>query len=720
MSSVLDIVGRFKGVQQVPGHNKWRVCCPAHDDRNSSAFVELKENGYVKLHCSAGCTEQMIMEAIGLHENRDLYCGPEKERDFEKKQQPAAKKVTGKGPLETQYLYRNAKGEIVARKDRFAALPGGRKSFAWWRVDDFDGSFLSGMDKTERPLYQLHKVVPAVQSGKPIWFVEGEKCVEALEALDLVATTLPDGASCHWTDQQIDSLRGAAVLILPDHDEPGEKYAAEAVDKLTGAAKSVKVVRLPGMVDMPPKSDVVDWLAAGHSKEELIEAANSSEEAQDKIPQYIKEMNECHAVIKNGGSPRILNEYTDQEGHHIDIWKPSDMDVYYANRKIQVVEGNKLKDIPVSKLWLAHKHRREYSKIVFEPSGCLPDQYNMWRGFAIQPEPGDWSLLQEHILENLCSGNAKHYDYLLAWMARICQDPGGPRPGVAIVMRGCEGTGKGILANNFGEIFGPHFVPIHNQTQLTGRFTEHLKSALVIFLDEAMWGGDKNAEGVLKGIITEEKRTVEPKGKDAYTVRNHANIIMASNNEWVVPAGANARRFFVLNVSDRRMQDSTYFSAIQRQMDNGGREAMLYDLLRLDISGVNLRDIDRTDALMEQIEHTMGSVEQFWFVCLKRGWIMNEMGGWGMVAVSDLYDSYLEWCRALNIRYPKHEIHFGRTLKVISGVSRTRRRIGDGGRNYFYEFPDLEECRICFNRTVNISVDWEEGDFREEDHDVPF
>ena len=709
MANVYEILGRLKGVQQEPGKTKWRVCCPAHEDHNASGFIELKSNGYIKVFCSRGCTEAAIMTALGI---TDLYAGSKREHTGNS--QPAGKKVTGKGPLETQYFYTNASGAIIARKDRFAALPGGRKSFAWFRVDDFDGSFVSGIDKEERPIYRLHLVLKAIQEGKPIWLVEGEKCVEAIEKLGMVATTLPDGASCRWTKAQVESMAGATVFILPDNDEPGEKYAAEAIEKLASVTKVIKKVSLPGLIDLGPKTDVVDWLDQGHTKDELVEAANKSEESEIDIPQYIKDLNKRHAVIINGGRPAILNEYVDQDGHHVELWTPRDLDTAYANRKIQVLDGNKFKDIPVSKLWLAHAHRRQHSKIVFEPGGCPPDQYNMWRGFAVDPAQGDWSLMQGHILDNLCSGNQIHYDYLLAWMARICQDPGGSRPGVAIVLRGSEGTGKGILVNNFGAIFGPHFIPIHNQLQLTGRFTEHLKSALVIFLDEAMWGGDKNAEGVLKGIITEPKRTVEPKGKDAYTVRNHANIFMASNNDWVVPAGTNARRFFVLNVSDRKMQDSDYFSSIQRQMDNGGREAMLYDLLKLDISDVDLRDFDRTEALMEQIEKTFGSVESFWMDCLKRGYCERETEEWGFYPAADLHQKYIEWCKDLDKRHPENNVHFGRKLRAIAKVERVKETFTDRpGRINFYQFPPLEECRRIFSEIVKVVINWE-------DEDVPF
>jgi hypothetical protein len=39
---------------------------------------------------------------------------------------------------------------------------------------------------------------------------------------------------------------------------------------------------------------------------------------------------------------------------------------------------------------------------------------------------------------------------------------------------------------------------------------------------------------------------------------------MASNNDWVIPAGPDARRFFVLNVSDARKQDFSYFEKINK------------------------------------------------------------------------------------------------------------------------------------------------------------
>ena len=731
MKDIDEILSRFQGVRQVAGKNKWEVCCPAHDDRNASAYVELKDDGWVRMGCSAGsCTETDIREAIGLMHNNDLYLGERRGSDrpaVQRSSQPAAKPKAKRGDLERSYYYYDVEGFQVGRKDRFKPpAEGGKKTFLWFKYDEAGGTYTAGLDHTSRPLYQAHKLRSAINNDDVILFVEGEKCVEAVENWGMVATTLPDGAGSHWTTEQAEMLRGANVIILPDNDEPGQRYANDAVDKLTGVAKTLKILYLPGIDKLGNKADLADWQLAGHTKDELLNAIDAiKNDSAENVPQYIKRLNFDHAVVLLP-KPGIIKERRDKTGNVVDIklWNPKEFELAYANDKIEILDTKgKPKAVPVSRLWIEHKHRRQYSEVVFEPSGCDPDQYNLWRGFAVQPKQGDWSLMQQHILDNICCGNKGHYNYLLNWMARVCQDPGGLRPGVAIVLRGREGTGKGTFVSNFGELFGPHFIPIHNSTLLTGRFTEHLKSALVIFLDEAMWAGDKAAEGVLKGIITEPERVVEPKGKAAYKVANHANILMASNNDWVVPAGPDARRFFVLNVNDEQKQNSEYFGEIKRQMTNGGREAMLFDLLERDLSGVELRNFERTEALAEQIENTLSSVGKFWEDCLMRGFIVSETerwdhdgfdfdasGRWIDVKVKDIIDEYLSWCRRMNVRYPESESKFGKCLRQFIPVERSLKRDGSMARSYYYSFPSLKECRRSFERVIGAAINWDEDE----------
>lgn len=61
------------------GTNKWKACCPAHDDKDPSLAISETSDGTVLLKCWAGCTVQDIVSAIGL-ELRDLFPGNKQPR----------------------------------------------------------------------------------------------------------------------------------------------------------------------------------------------------------------------------------------------------------------------------------------------------------------------------------------------------------------------------------------------------------------------------------------------------------------------------------------------------------------------------------------------------------------------------------------------------------------------------------------------------------------
>lgn len=112
----------------------------------------------------------------------------------------------------------------------------------------------------------------------------------------------------------------------------------------------------------------------------------------------------------------------------------------------------------------------------------------------------------------------------------------------------------------------------------------HLAKSLLVFADEAVWGGDKQAEGRLKALITEPTLDFEPKGIDKMTPKSHINLIMASNEDRAVPASEDERRFFVLDIEKKPYMMHDFFAKLYAQMENGGYEAMMHDLLQWDCS----------------------------------------------------------------------------------------------------------------------------------------
>lgn len=425
-----------------------------------------------------------------------------------------------------------------------------------------------------------------------------------------------------------------------------------------------------------------------------------------KSPELL-ELNERHAVISVfGGKCVVVQEIWDPTLKRYDLVKQSfgDFKNRYMNRKVSLGSDSQGKEkfAPLGKWWLEHPDRRQYTNIVFSPKGEISDAYNLWRGFAYEALPtGSCDLYLEHMKDVICSGNQTFFEYLLNWMARAVQHP--DRAGeTAIILRGRQGTGKSVLVKNFGALFGRHFLQVSDPKHLVGSFNQHLRGCIVLFGDEAFFAGDKKHEGVLKTLVTEEFFMAEAKGYDAEATPNYLHLLMASNSDWVIPAGMEERRFFVLDVNETKMQNTSYFKALNDQMINGGREALLHLLKTRDISDFNHRKIPQTEALTEQKQLSMGPEFEWWYDKLVQGSLLPEdRGAWrGAATLNALFQNYAVYLRDLGVYRKQTKTVLGRFLKKVCPGACPHHRLvnwpnedGTQSKQYVWEFPELSVLR---------------------------
>ena len=291
-------------------------------------------------------------------------------------------------------------------------------------------------------------------------------------------------------------------------------------------------------------------------------------------------------------------------------------------------------------------------------------------------------------------------------MAFAVQHPG-KLPEVALVLRGKQGTGKGVFARWFGELFGQHFLHLSQARHVAGNFNAHLQDAVLVFADEAFLAGDHQAEGSLKMLVTEPELVIEQKGKDVTRAKNLIHLIVASNHDWVIPAAAEERRFCVLDVSDARAQDHEYFGALVRQMEEGGLEAMLYDLLHEDLSGFNVRKAPVTAALQDQKFRSMDSFAKWWFGRLSDGQVRDDDSGWVEAVPRD--ELVQDVKAATGREWSSQEVRnkLARLLPAGFPEDGPRRRREDGsGRLRTWVLPNLAECRREFERRTKAKYPW--------------
>lgn len=383
--------------------------------------------------------------------------------------------------------------------------------------------------------------------------------------------------------------------------------------------------------------------------------AAEEDKAIDPIGAMVARMNKTYAVMVTGSDYRILQEQHDWKEYHsnglaVARYKFLKKDTFVTISASDLTEvwtpkGKKFK--PSSAIWLAHPGRRQYMGSIMAPGGDAPNGYfNKWSGWAIEPEPGNCDVWTNHVKEVICAGNQDHYEWVMDWFADAVQYPGQPR-GTAIILQGVEGAGKGCLFESFGRMYGPHYIHVTSAERLTGRFNASQSDALLVFADEVMWGGNRAAAGVLKGLVTERYIEIEKKGIDAEMGVNMVRLVAASNEEWVVPAGTESRRWFVLKASETRVGDKEYFIRFFDFVATGMPHVLDLLLNRKITNNLSVAPVTKWLNLQRAETATQDSMAIFWEREVENnyaGLITEEHEGNLITSCPGMFESYSKWC----------------------------------------------------------------------------
>lgn len=459
-------------------------------------------------------------------------------------------------------------------------------------------------------------------------------------------------------------------------------------------------------------------------------AAEKKRERGRLMQEAIAELNKQHALVLQGSSVVVLRETVGERlGKELLYMNLGAFRAWHLNHTVPVEHTDKegktvTRQTPVADLWLKAHDRRQYEGVTFAPANNAPSSYyNLWTGFAVDPLPvGLFAAamkcrrLLAHMKYVLCNGSREHFRYLLAWAADMVQDPD-RKKGVALVMRGLKGVGKSTFTDVLGDVLGRHQMKVSHMRHLVGNFNRHLADKLLITAEESYWAGDKSDEGPLKDMITSGRMVIEAKGVDSVEMPSLCRVAMITNNEWAAPASADERRYFVLDVSDKRRQDFDYFAAIHKQMGAGGRSALLTVLQRFPLGSVNLRKVPETGALRQQREYSLQPHDQFVLDALTDGVLAEkDWASTSSIAKDAVYDAYIEAARKRGKQHLLTKDHFCKKFMTATGAKSARPRAPNGDRLNVFRLPPLQVAAETFSR--HCGVDVEPPD--DEEDDRPF
>ncbi len=144
-----------------------------------------------------------------------------------------------------------------------------------------------------------------------IVIVEGEKDADNLAAREpsVVTTTTPGGAARKWEASWTKYFANRDVIICPDCDEPGLKYAQNVAAAILGVSARVRIVNWNKLWHDRPagrKIDISDWLEAHPDEKKIIERLHPA--SDDALPMSLRDSSNG-----NGSSTPKSADFDDDE-----------------------------------------------------------------------------------------------------------------------------------------------------------------------------------------------------------------------------------------------------------------------------------------------------------------------------------------------------------------------------------------------------------------------
>lgn len=363
--------------------------------------------------------------------------------------------------------------------------------------------------------------------------------------------------------------------------------------------------------------------------------------------------------------------------------------------------------ISLYELWIKSPYRCEYDRMAFLEKADKKS-FNMYHGLSIDEQdldeydPEDATPWLQHIKEIWCRGNEEVFVWVLKVLARKVQYPF-KKSKVAVVLRGRQGSGKGIILEKIRQIFGSYFKTLR-PNEFLGDFNGALVDALILFLDESVFSGDRKVASQLKTLITEPTILINQKHLPSFTIENNLDIFFATNYQQAVLVEEGDRRYFCLDCDGRWAGKATEESVKYfRNIAKIPYQCIYKFLCTVDVEDFEPTIYPVTSAIREQKIYGMDTVIGWVYhsIVEKKMWLKL-----ASVSRQNLYHEYTDYVKALGG-------HYSRSFSLLQWQNRLKdcgiEKVGSNKTTLMIprlstiksamrtllnddEFPDLEDC----------------------------
>jgi hypothetical protein len=573
---------------------------------------------------------------------------------------------------------------------------------------------------------------------------EKEEMVASVTNLPMVTNVLPMSTS---NDPELKKLKSALSVLDPDCSEGEWKLkrlaplASLAMQHPEHAEKIKLLARKWSRGDLQNKSSKkwltqgnisgltgqesfeAEWqrfLSVGHSANHatvgtIYHDAKKNGWVDDNLTKLapLAVMQEIFGLIKMSGKIWVIDKVAIKKAKHLELFDRTNGSLLII-RKATALFGAVVEHILLKEFFISNETTC-FDGVEFNPVKTTDNYLNLWVGPALNALEGDCVGIKAFLLDIICNGDDTSYQYLLNYIAHMIQKPE-EKPGVMLILLGGQGIGKGTLGRLLQMIWKESYLQVHSVDAVTGNFNAALEKAFIVFMDEALFSGDRRSADALKSLVTEPTIYINEKHQPARQMESYHRFIAATNADHFKNTESDDRRDFVLRVSDSRKNDPEYWLKLNDEMTNGGVEALLYELEKIDLTDFNVRVKPTTEALIDQKLRSLDHFGRWWYECLDKGYCQCNSDL--QLGAYDKGNAWPEFISTVDAIEDIKEVSGGRIFKMpiardvqqaftkLCPSAMQRQRLVDGSRKRGLVLPSLEQSRTEFETYLGGRVDW--------------
>ena len=340
-------------------------------------------------------------------------------------------------------------------------------------------------------------------------------------------------------------------------------------------------------------------------------------------------------------------------------------------------EGEQRVSLELSKI--IDDYTPEYTSIVNDPTGRNKEAFNIWRGFKATrvnyDEADERLVLFNKVFGDVCGDM---FEYIKKWFAFLVKRPE-EIPGTCLFITGEQGTGKNCLLDLISKyVVGDYlYATYSNIEKLTGEFNGYIAGKKFCLVNEASATKEAYLKNFnkMKHYITDDRISINPKGKSEFTVDNKMGIAILSNHEHALYLEKSDRRYACVKTSSVYKGNKALWEKVVNTLHTPEFGDVLYSyLLDIEVKKTDIISIPDSTFKNELIEQSFANPLRFIKEMKEAVDSKEDCDGYAIIEARNslkkrrikrgvLYDFYADWCGECRERvFPKRVF-----LKMVEG-----------------------------------------------------